>query len=197
MEASDRTFDQYKHRNLQKLSDALDIKRVDTDVISLLDRINADDRFVTTSSCAGRIVVLEVPDLGDKKQAVFHGRWHHVPEPSEVLYTLKQYGTGQLWFLAQPPIFHIAARDLSSANLMLQAGVDAGFKHSGIKTIQHHCIVELLSTERIDMPLGNDGTIYYDKRLILFLLETAEKVINRSKEKLNRLDKTLQVYLQK
>jgi tRNA wybutosine-synthesizing protein 3 len=194
MNLVDTSFPGYKKRNLEKLSEALEKQHVDADVITILHLINADERFVTTSSCAGRIVVLEVPELGDKKQAIFHGRWHDVPLFSEVQDALKSYGNGQLWFLAQPPIFHIATKDLASANLLLQAGVEAGFKHSGIKTIQKHCIVELLSTERLDMPIGSDGTMYYDENNLRFLFNTAEKVIKRAKIKLTRLETTLQSY---
>jgi tRNA wybutosine-synthesizing protein 3 len=78
---------------------------------------------------------------------------------------------------------------------MLSIGIEAGFKLSGIKTLQNQCLVELLSTERLDMPIGKDGIIYPDEVLLRFLLETAETVIIRSKEKLQRLDQKLRYYL--
>lgn len=195
MNVVDTSFTSYKQRNLEKLSDALENQRVDADVISILHLINDDERFVTTSSCAGRIVLIEVPDVGNKKQAVFHGCWHDVPLLSDVQHALESYKNGQLWFLAQPPIFHIAANNLTSANLIVQAGVEGGFKHSGIKTLQKHCIVELLSTERLDMPIGSDGTIHCNDEFLQFLLQTAKKVIRRAKIKLTRLDTTLRMYL--
>ena len=189
------SFNSYKQRNLLKLQEALEDHKVDTEVISLLERINTDERFVTTSSCSGRIVLLSLPRLGDKKEAFFIGCWHHTPTIDDLKAVLKKYSMGQLWLLAQPPIFHIAARDLDSARLLLTIGFEAGFKLSGIKTLQKHYLVELLSTERLDMPLGKDGIIYTDEVLLRFLLETAETVIIRSKEKLQRLDQKLRYYL--
>jgi len=189
------SFDSYKQRNLQKLQKALEGHMVDRDVISLLERINSDERFVTTSSCAGRIVLLSLPRLGDKKQALFHGCWHHTPTFDDIIDAIGKYTTGQLWLLAQPPIFHIGARDIDSATLLLTIGFEAGFKLSGIKTLQKQYIVELLSTERLDMPIGRDGIIYSDERFLRFLLETAETVIIRSKEKLQRLDQKIVYYL--
>ena len=195
MQNTKDSFTLYKQKNMRKLAEALEKQQVDNDVISLLEQINADERFVTTSSCAGRIVVLEIPILGDKKQAVFHGCWHYTPTFSELQQALKKFTTGQLWLLAQPPIFHIAARDIDSANLLLKAGIESGFKNSGIKTLQNQCMVELLSTERLDMPLGADGTIYCDDLYLHFLLQIAEKVIKRSKEKRDRLGQTLTIFL--
>jgi tRNA wybutosine-synthesizing protein 3 len=189
------SFNSYKQRNLLKLQEALEDHKVDTEVISLLERINTDERFVTTSSCSGRIVLLSLPRLGDKKQALFLGCWHHTPTTDDIKDAMKKYSMGQLWLLAQPPIFHIAARDINSATLMLSIGIEAGFKLSGIKTLQNQCLVELLSTERLDMPIGKDGIIYPDEVLLRFLLETAETVIIRSKEKLQRLDQKLRYYL--
>ncbi len=183
--------------HLKKLSEDIKKKRVDESVIPLLDSINGDDRFVTTSSCAGRIIILEVPVLGDKQQAVFHGCWHQSPSFSEAKVTLEKYTGGQLWLLAQPPIFHIVVIDLESANILQKVGIQSGFKNSGIKTLQKHIVVELLSTERLDMLLGDKGTIYADDLYLHFLLRHAKTIIQRSKKKLNRLENSLNTILVK
>ncbi|MFH1013863.1 MAG: hypothetical protein V1769_05085 [Thermoplasmatota archaeon] len=197
MKKQETIFAVYKQLNLQKLSKALERHQVDEQVIPLLQSINNDERYVTTSSCAGRIVVLEVPILGDKKQAVFHGCWHQSPSFLELKQALEKYSTGQLWFLAQPPIFHIGVVDLESANILLKTGILSGFKNSGVKTLKKHIVVELLSTERLDMPLGEKGVIYYDDSYLHFLLQTAEMVVERSKEKLDRLRTSMNIVLKK
>jgi tRNA wybutosine-synthesizing protein 3 len=179
MNQSKSRFYSYKKIHLKKLSEALQKHHVDEQVISLLNRINSDKRFITTSSCAGRIVVLEVPTLGDKKRAAFHGCWHQSPSFSEIKQAIEKYVGGQLWFLAQPPIFHIAVSDLESANILQKVGIQSGFKNSGIKTLQNQILVELISTERLDMLLGDKGTIYCDDLYLTFLLAHTRFILKR------------------
>ena len=38
--------------------------------------INKSDDYYTSSSCSGRIVLIELPEIGDKKEAKFLGKWH-------------------------------------------------------------------------------------------------------------------------
>ena len=132
-------------------------------------------------------MVLELPQLGDKQNAVFLGRWHSRVSKQEVKESLKKTSRGYTWFLAQSPIFHVAAYTMEDASRLLKAGYAAGFKHSGLKNIGNKIIVELTSTERIDAPIGRDGLILCSDEYLDLLVENANLVIKRGEEKLLRL----------
>jgi len=69
-------FLENKKNALQKLDKAKIENKVDIGILPILDIINSLNEYYTTSSCFGRIVLLELPVIGDKKNAKFIGKWH-------------------------------------------------------------------------------------------------------------------------
>lgn len=185
------SFQSYKKNILIKLRDEIEDGRVDIKVISILETINSLPKYYTTSSCAGRILLLELPKLGDKQNAIFLGKWHHKISRDDILDAVSNATLGDIWLLAQSPIFHIAAEDLNSAVRLLKTGYAAGFKHSGLKNIDDRIIVELLSTERIDTPIGRDGILLCDEKFLDFIVENVNYIIKRCDEKLLRLQREI------
>ena len=118
------------------------------------------DRYYTSSSCYGRIVLLEIPGIGDKKNAVFLGKWHRKISSDEILQSITKANKGLLWILAQSPIIHIGAKTVKAADKMLKTSISCGFKNSGIKSFEKNTIVEIVSTERLDSPVGSDGILF-------------------------------------
>lgn len=170
---------------------------IDEDIIEILDEINRREEYYTTSSCSGRIVLISLPEAGAKKEAKFVAKWHRPVSFEELQNSLKIWADNmhrgeELWLLAQSPIIHVAAKDLSSAKQILKVAVAAGFKYSSIKSVSaDRTVVEILSTERMDVPLGIDGEIFCDERFLRFVLERANFVLQRGKRKLEKLLSTL------
>ena len=107
-----RDFIENKKNTMEKLSEAIKEDKVDRGILPLLDKINSYDEYYTSSSCFGRTVVLELPKIGDKKNAKFLGKWHRKINGKEVKDALKKAKEGQIWFLSQAPILHIFSKDL-------------------------------------------------------------------------------------
>ena len=185
------SFQNNKKIVLQKLNEEIINGRVDNKVIPILEMINSIPEYYTTSSCAGRILLLELPELGDKKHAVFLGRWHHKVSRDEIIYASSKASSGSIWLLAQSPIFHITAEDLKSADKLLKIGYAAGFKHSCLKNIDKRIIVELITTERLDVPIGRDGIILCNEEHLDFIIENSNYIISRGEEKLFRLQREI------
>ncbi len=192
MQCIDPHFSVHKQNAVQKYHASKVENQVDIELISLLDMINSFDDFFTTSSCAGRIVVLQLPKIGDKKKAVFLAKWHKTISFDDLSDAVSRYDTDQLWLLGQPPIFHIGCRSLQAADTMIKTGIASGFKHSGIKSLQDQIIAEVCSTERVDMPVGEKGRLLIDEVFLQFLLKKLNRVIKRTQEKLIRFEKNLE-----
>ena len=186
-----RDFSDGKKTALKKLKKARNGDIADEKILPILDIINQSEKFYTSSSCAGRIVLLELPSIGDKKNAEFLGKWHKNIKPSEMISASTNAKIGQLWLLAQSPIIHITAKTNFDAELMLKTAISSGFKNSGLKSLGRKIVIEICSTERLDAPVGKNGKLFCNEEYLHLLVEIANDVIDRSNLKLNRLKNEL------
>ena len=188
-------FLEAKERALKMLDKAKSKKIVDTGIEQILDLINKSNEFYTSSSCSGRIVLIELPKIGDKKGAIFLGKWHKLINQNEIVLAAKKGKNGMLWLLAQSPILHISAETKNAADKLLKIAISCGFKNSGLKSIIGKIIVEICSTERLDAPIGKDGSLFCDKEYLKFLVDISNEIIERSSYKLQRFKLELIKYL--
>jgi len=175
-----------KDKALAALAKACDDHEVDDAIIPVLTRLNAHPGYYTLSSCAGRILLLQIPRLGDKPHADFLACWHHETTLHEVTTALTTATQGILWILGQPPILHIAVDSLPAAETLIKAGNAAGFKNSTIRSLGKRIIIELASTERLDVPLGKDGSLLCTEAYLSLVVDLSNEIIHRSQEKLSR-----------
>ena len=180
-----------KENALKSLNEACDQEKVDEGALPLLSIINKIDGLYTSSSCAGRIVLLEIPHIGDKKGARFLGVWHRTIQQEELSAASKKATKGLLWLLAQAPIIHIGVENLPLADRMVKTAVACGFKNSAIRSLGKTVIIELCSTERLDAPIGRDGGLFCSEKHLTLLVEISNEVIERSSEKMSRLAEKL------
>ena len=186
-----KDFLQGKKSALEKLNKAQKENSVDTGVQPILDLINESENYYTTSSCYGRIVLLEIPNIGNKKEAKFLGKWHRTIDVDELIKASKQSKIGQIWLLSQSPIIHITSKTNEAADRILKTAISCGFKNSGIKSIGRKIIVEVLSTERLDVPIGNDGSLFCNKKHIELLTDISNEIFIKSNKKMQKLEITL------
>ncbi len=189
----EKNFDEQKAKAMDSLRKALAEDKVDRDIIVLLDKINALDNYFTTSSCSGRISVMEMPHFGDKLNSVWLGKWHREVTVEEVLEAIGKHRSGQLWFLVRSPILHVAARTMEDAVKLLNLSIGLGFKYSNIKSVSHKkLLVEIRSTERMDVPLGEDGELWVSEEYIGRIVSLANAQMRRFKGKLKRLEEEIE-----
>ncbi|WP_297506470.1 hypothetical protein [Thermococcus sp.] len=191
----EKNFEEQKARAMEGLRKALAEDKVDHDIIPLLEKINALDNYFTTSSCSGRISVMEMPHFGDKLNSLWLGKWHREVTVEEVLEAIGRHNSGQLWFLVRGPILHVAARTMEDAVKLLNLAIGIGFKYSNIKSVSHKkLLVEIRSTERMDVPLGENGELWVDEEYIEKIVDLANAQLRRFKGKLKRLEEEIGNY---
>ena len=183
-----------KENALKSLEDACATQKVDEGILHILDLINHIEGFYTSSSCAGRIVLLEIPQIGDKRGAKFLGIWHRTIELNELKAAATNATKGVLWLLAQAPILHIRAQTLDLANTMVKTAVSCGFKNSAVKSTGKKIRIEICSTERLDAPIGRDGCLYCEENHLSLLVEISNEVIERSRKKMSRFIKKVEKF---
>ncbi|GAB6136725.1 tRNA(Phe) 7-((3-amino-3-carboxypropyl)-4-demethylwyosine(37)-N(4))-methyltransferase Taw3 [Thermococcus prieurii] len=181
-----------KREALVSLFTAMREGKVDEDIIDLLLLINSIKGIYTTSSCSGRIGIIEEPALGAKPLSRWLIKVHRemtFPEAKKALENAKE---GLIFLKSQPPIFHVVAEDLEKAKRLHELGLASGFKYTTFKVISSRYLVEINATEYLTAPLGRDGRIMATDEYLRFALEIGNSMLRRSKGRLPRLMKNFE-----
>jgi tRNA wybutosine-synthesizing protein 3 len=171
------------------------------EILDLLRIINSSEKYYTTSSCAGRLQLIALPKLGDKLMSVVVAKWHQPIKMSDLKRALDKWdGKHMLFLMMQSPVVHVVCHDLDCASRLRNLADGAGFKYSTIRSIhtsetdhgpEQSITIEILSTERMDMPIGNDGKLFVSDEHLQFLLDLSMQALDRARTKLARLEETL------
>ena len=188
-----------KEERMESLEMKIDEGEVDEEILPIVESINSNPDYFTTSSCAGRIALIEMPGLGDKEAAEFLGKWHREVEVEDIIDAFSKAKTNTMVFLlAQSPIIHIRCRNLESAVKLRNIAVESGLKYSTLKSLTLNSknepvkvVVEILSSENIHVPVARSGKLFPDRDYLAFLVENANQALKRAREKLERFKASL------
>jgi len=185
-------FSVQKQKAILKFESALSKNEVDKDIIPFLEKFNKKENYYTTSSCAGRIILLH--DLGSKKFSYFVGRWHRKVKYEEILEHIHRFcekeesSKGILWFKQEPLILHIVSKDLEGAEKILKIAITYGLKHSGIISLsKQRYVVEINGNERMSVPIVHKKLLIENLPEYLFsIVEIANENFEKNEKRRNR-----------
>ena len=180
-----------KENALKSLEKACSEKKTDKEIMPILNIINNIEDCYTTSSCAGRTVLLEIPKIGDKKRAKFLGKWHGIIKLNNIKNASEKAEKGLIWILAQSPVIHIRCTEINIADKLLKTAIASGFKHSGLKSSRRKIVVEACSTERLDAPIGRDGNLFCNEEYLQLLVDISNEIFRASKAKIFQFEVNL------
>lgn len=179
-------FDRYKKDFLRK-TDKSRKGSVDKEIKWLVDFINSLRNYYTTSSCSGRIVLLQ--RISEKKQdAKWVFKSHSPVSFKQIKKSLKL--SSSLWFRQEPAIFHICCRRLGDAQFLINAARSVGFKRTGIQSLKK-IMVEVASSDYIDTIIARNNKLLVDERYLKVLVDEANKKLKRNKEKVKEFYRLL------
>jgi tRNA wybutosine-synthesizing protein 3 len=168
----------------QKMLAKLESEGCDGPVKQYLDLVNSAEGVVTSSSCYGRILVI---DMADKKHETrFVGKWHRRAVADEVWAAIEG-GSGNIWFKFEPLILHVSCDSVETARKFLQAKAAAGIKRGGIFAVAPERVqIELEGTSRIQAPVKNGGELLVTREYVEKLVESANKKFEKNEQKWQR-----------
>ena len=186
-------FNQYKSNAMGKLESALSEGLVDEGVISVLNSLNSHPDIFTTSSCAGRIQLIVLPDIGRKDSVELRKTWHRPVEFEEVKEALDNLDippNSIVILQGQSPIFHVACRTMELAQKFRGIVHSQGWKYSSLITgNEDKWVVEILSANRIDNLLFREGVIDPpDDGRLQFIIEESNKILVKAQSRLEALE---------
>lgn len=180
-----REWSKNREETLERLREHTQKGLVDYDIKEFLYKFNSiGDCIYTTSSCSGRVVVLTGEDIFSKRYAKIVEAWHDPEECKRKITNYYNYNTstGITWISLQPPILHIAAKDMELAEEIVSCAVTSGFIRAGYKKMKpcgYH--VEIAAHDKLHVILPAPISI----------LRSLCEILSRYKEKLQRLEDCL------
>nr|XP_044994160.1 tRNA wybutosine-synthesizing protein 3 homolog isoform X2 [Jaculus jaculus] len=165
----------FRRWKAQSLSKA-DLSRkgsVDEDAAEVVRLLNSRERFFTTSSCAGRIVLVD-----------------------GMVALEKASGDAVLKF--EPFVLHVQCRQLQDAQTLHSVAIDSGFRNSGITVGRRGKIMlAVRSTHGLEVPLSHKGKLMVTEDYIDFLLNIANQKMEENKKRIERFYNCLQCAMER
>ncbi|MEM0230609.1 MAG: tRNA wybutosine-synthesizing 3 family protein [Candidatus Woesearchaeota archaeon] len=160
---------------------------IDERIRQLIDMINSMPEFYTTSSCSGRIMLIErKSERKDQAEWIFTS--HEKVNAEEVLRVLKEkVSHSPIWFKQENMIIHIAARSLEAANRMVVIGNASGFKRSCIISAGNRIMLSLESPESINAIVSKNGSLLISEEGVRELCEEANRRMEINFQRIKRL----------
>jgi len=159
---------------------------IDKAILSLVKKINSSKDYFTTSSCAGRIVLM--PETGKKQEKVFLFVSHNPISAEKVLSSLKPV-KNIVYLKHEPCIMHVACKSIDKALQLVSQARNAGWKKSGIISIKPGKVMcELVSTEILAAPIADKGNIIIDNNYLKILLKECNNKLALTRQKIKQLN---------
>ncbi len=170
-------------------NDKSNIKGIDELIFKLCEKINSNEKYFTTSSCSGRIVLIK--DEIKKKPGLFLFRFHSKINFSELKKGLdkliKKKVKGMIMFKQEPCLVVVSCKDSKSQWKLFSAARNNGWKKSGILSLDKKRLVELMSSENISFPIYRNGKVLVDDEFLKIVLKKANENLKRGWEKIEGL----------
>ncbi|XP_068197120.1 tRNA wybutosine-synthesizing protein 3 homolog [Antennarius striatus] len=190
----EKTFRHWKKQSLTKL-DQSKKGSVDVEIRHVVSLLNGCEEFFTTSSCAGRVILIEgAPEKGDvqKQNCVWLFVSHQKCRSDDLISGLTgSSGSAVLKF--EPLVVHVQCRQLDDAKLLHSVAVNSGFRNSGItfgKTGK--IMMAVRSTHGLEVPLSFEGKLLVDQEYIRFLAQVANQKMEENHKRIDRFYHNLQ-----
>jgi len=163
---------------------------VDSGIKDIVDIINKHPDYYTTSSCAGRIMLIELRGR-DKKGAFWLYSTHGKADYEDIKKALGTPHRFSVWLRQESMILHIACRSFEHAERLLSIAQKSGLKRAGIISTGRRFIVEIFNTERINALVAKNRKVLVSDEHIRALVGEANKKMAQNRIKIRKLQAEL------
>ncbi|KAI2667415.1 hypothetical protein H4Q32_003887 [Labeo rohita] len=191
-------FQQWKNQCLNKC-DFSKKGSVDEDISHIVSFINSHDRYFTTSSCSGRIILfdgaLDCQEV-QKRNCSWLFVSHQKCQSEDVLTSLKK-SVGDATFKFEPFVLHVQCKQLEDAQLLHTVAVNSGFRNSGITVGKKgKIIMAVRSTQCLEVPVSHRGAVLINDQYLDFLVRVSNQKMEENLKRIERFYECLQTALQ-
>lgn len=159
---------------------------IDEEVRKTVELVNSLHDYYTTSSCSGRIFLIEIPESGKKNEARWLFMKHSAAKFSEIKKALKKISCKEVWLRQESFILHICCRNIKVAQAILSICQKAGIRRAGAISMGKRILIEVFGTERLDTIVAEKGKVIISDNYLRILTREANKKHKKNLEKLKR-----------
>ncbi|KAF5729052.1 Met-10+ like family protein / kelch repeat-containing protein putative isoform 1 [Tripterygium wilfordii] len=174
---------------------------LDAAIVPLIDAINCQPSYFTTSSCSGRISIFSHPKITDGKvprKKARGGTWifvSHEPADADVILKLLYPSSkstqssdspselSELVFRFEPLIIAVECKDLEAAQSLVSLAIRCGFRESGITSVSKRVIVGIRCSIRLEVPLGDKNKVLVPPEYTRFLVGVANEKMEANRRR--------------
>ncbi|XP_053507689.1 tRNA wybutosine-synthesizing protein 3 homolog [Ictalurus furcatus] len=184
----ENTFKLWKKQCLSKM-DLSKKGSVDEDINTVVSFLNNSDNYFTTSSCSGRIILIDgVSDCVDvqKQNCSWLFVTHNKCTKDHVMAGLEE-SSGDAVFKFEPCVLHVQCRRLEDAQLLHSVAINSGFRNSGVTVGKKgKIIMAVRSTHCLEVPLSHKGKVLVSEDYITFLVGVANSKMDENLKRIER-----------
>ncbi|MEB3825336.1 MAG: hypothetical protein LRS47_01545 [Desulfurococcales archaeon] len=188
----EKTWLERKKQFYKRMLEDREIGYLDPGIETLLERFFEKEGLYTTSSCIGRITIVEGIYPWDREEARVVFKKHGEIKGDIILKQVEIPGYENLWLRVTGPILHVVAKDRAWANWIIDLARKAGFKHSCIFSLGRDIVVEIMSSIQISIPLKIGGVLLIPYSHYDSLADLANKLWRKGVESARILEKLLE-----
>ncbi|XP_062843741.1 tRNA wybutosine-synthesizing protein 3 homolog [Trichomycterus rosablanca] len=197
MEA-ENAFKQWKKQCINKI-DLSKKGSIDEDIVSIVTFINNNENYFTTSSCSGRIILIDgVSDCVDvqKQNCSWLFVTHKKCTKDEVTAGLEK-SSGDAVFKFEPCVLHVQCKRLEDAQRLHSVAINSGFRNSGVTVGKKGKIITAVrSTHCLEVPLTHRGTVLVSEEYVDFLVGVANNKMEENLKRIKRFSECLRSELE-
>lgn len=185
-------FQMVKQRHSMLFEKARKEGRVDERMVPFIEWAFSRPELFTTSTCSGRLVLLQLNESEEKKPECFFAKWHSIPEFGEVWEALNKKSAGNLWFKQEPFVIVLGTDSLENAKEIMGICRNNGVKKAGIMSAEDgKFLVEIMGSDYVSFLAKEKDKILLSKEELEKQFSTACKKLERSWKMLEKLEKAL------
>ncbi len=171
--------------------------KIDKKIAALVNVLNSCNCFYTTSSCSGRVALIE--ETGKKHEKAVLWSCHSKITKQQLLNAIKKAmkkckKSATLMLKFEPCVVALIAKTLDDAASIVKFAKQIGWKRSGIAiNKQGKIFVELMSTEVLALPIPNENVSNenIDAKMVDLLVKEINKRFSRTWQKIEKLRQTI------
>jgi len=187
-----RLWERRKEEFHRRMVEDREIGYLDPGIEEVLEEFFRRPKAYTTSSCSGRVTIVDAPWPWSRDESSIVYRSHSPVSVEEVEGILRQKAVHTLWLIAAGPIIHVETMDMEEAFSILEAARQAGFKHSGILSASGKgFLVELQTGVRMTIPLKTGEKLLVSPERLPLIVEMANRAVAEGRRRLERLKEEL------
>jgi len=165
----------------------------DKKIVGLCKKLNKTNKYYSTSSCSGRIVLIINSDK--KTHGLFLKIYHDLISfdkfKKDLDGTIKKNKNKNINFKQEPCGLHVACRTLKDAQILVTKARKIGWKKSGIISSDKRFIVEMFGTGILGFPIVKDGDLLVEEVFLREILKKSNGNLKKSWKQINDLRKVI------